>query len=347
MFVDKVRLSLTAGRGGNGVVAWRRELYVPKGGPSGGDGGNGGSIYFETDPQIPSLEHLRNRRLIPAQNGQPGGSALKKGKAGQDLTLKIPCGTLIKDAASGKVLYDFTEKGRSELICKGGRGGKGNNRFKSPTNQAPNTCTEGTPGESREIELELKLIADIGLIGMPNAGKSSLMSQITALEVKIGAYPFTTLHPNLSYIQFEDLSRILIADIPGIIEGAHEDKGLGLAFLKHIERTSVLVFVVDVSGIEERDPLSDFEILRQELEAYDRKLLEKPFLIALNKIDIEGAEENVVRFREKYPSYAFFEISALHNQNLTQLTQEMRKLCQEVLERNTAPIEFVDSVFVT
>lgn len=328
MFVDKVRLSLTAGRGGNGVVAWRRELYVPKGGPSGGDGGNGGSIHLQTDPQILSLENLRNRRLIAAQNGQPGSGALKKGKRGEDLTLKIPCGTLVKDAETGEVLFDLTEEGRTELICKGGKGGKGNNRFKSPTNQAPNICTEGTLGETREIELELKLIADVGLIGMPNAGKSSLMSQITHLEVKIGAYPFTTLFPNLSYIQFEDLSRILIADIPGIIEGAHEDRGLGLAFLKHIERTSVLVFVVDVSGIEERDPLSDFEILRKELELYDPELLNKPFLVALNKIDIEGASENIARFRKKYPAYPTFEISALHNQNLSSLVREMRSAVQ-------------------
>lgn len=326
MFVDKVRLSLSAGRGGNGVVAWRRELYVPKGGPSGGDGGNGGSIYLQTDPQILSLENLRNRRLIAAQNGQPGGGALKKGKNGQDLTLKIPCGTLIKDAETGEVLFDLTEQDHREMICKGGKGGKGNNHFKSPTNQAPNICTEGTLGQSREIELELKLIADVGLIGIPNAGKSSLMSKITHLEVKIGAYPFTTLHPNLSYIQFEDLSRILIADIPGIIEGAHEDKGLGLAFLKHIERTSVLVFVIDISGIEERDPLSDFEILRSELEAYDKKLLKKPFLVALNKMDVEGAAENIDRFHKKYPSYPAFPISALQNENLAPLVEAMRNL---------------------
>lgn len=326
MFVDKIRFSLTAGCGGRGIVAWRREKYVPKGGPSGGDGGAGGSIYFESNPQVLSLENLRNRRLISAPNGQSGGSALKKGKKGGDLVLKIPCGTLVKDALSGEVLYDFTETGRRELICKGGKGGKGNNWFKSPTNQAPNICTEGTLGESRQLELELKLIADIGLIGVPNAGKSSLMSQITHLEVKIGAYPFTTLHPNLSYIEFEDLSRLLIADIPGIIEGAHEDKGLGLAFLKHIERTSALVFVIDISGFEGRDPLSDFEILRQELKAYDPKLLGKPLLVALNKIDLQGTEENALRFREKYPSYPVFEISALYNQNLTALTQAMRKV---------------------
>lgn len=328
MFVDKVRLTLTAGRGGNGIVAWRREKYVPKGGPAGGDGGNGGSISLETDAQVVSLQHLRNRRLIPAKNGMPGGSNNKKGKNGEDLCITVPCGTLIKDATTNEVLYDFTEATREELICKGGRGGKGNNRFRTSTNQAPNICTEGTLGESREIELELKLIADIGLIGIPNAGKSSLMSQVTDLEVKIGAYPFTTLHPNLSYIQFEDLSRLLIADIPGIIEGAHEDRGLGLAFLKHIERTAALVYVIDISGSEERDPLNDFEILQSELKAYDENLLKKPFLVALNKIDLENAETHAARFRERWPSITVFEISALQNLGLGPLIDEMRNMAR-------------------
>ncbi|HVX01484.1 MAG TPA: GTPase ObgE, partial [Candidatus Babeliaceae bacterium] len=186
MFVDKVRLQLSAGNGGNGVIAWRREKYIPKGGPCGGDGGKGGSIYIETDNQVVSLENYRNRRIIVAQNGQPGGPNLRTGKNGKDLTLKIPPGTLVKDATTGEVLYDFIEKDRQEILCKGGKGGKGNNRFKTSTNQAPYICTEGEPGETREIELELKLIADVGLIGMPNAGKSSLMSCITHLQVKIG-----------------------------------------------------------------------------------------------------------------------------------------------------------------
>ena len=275
MFVDRVRLTLTAGRGGNGIVAWRREKYIPKGGPAGGDGGKGGSIYFETNPESVSLEGLRNRRLIRAQNGACGGPNCRTGKNGEDLILTIPCGTLIKDALTGEVLFDITEAERQEIMCRGGKGGKGNDRFKSPTNQAPNICTEGLPGEEREIELELKLIADIGLIGMPNAGKSSIMRKVTHLPVKIGAYPFTTLFPNLSYIQYPDQSRVLIADIPGIIEGAHDDKGLGLAFLRHIERTSVLVFVIDISGFEGRDPLDDFAVLQHELSSYDPALLQK------------------------------------------------------------------------
>jgi GTP-binding protein len=329
MFLDKVTTTLSAGRGGNGVVAWRRELYVPKGGPYGGDGGKGGSIYLEADHQIVSLEGLRNRRLISADKGMPGQSALKKGKHGKDLTLKVPCGTLVKDAKTGEIIYDLTESGHKVAICRGGKGGKGNNHFKSPTNQAPNICTPGEPGELREVELELKLIADVGLIGIPNAGKSSLMSQITDLEVKIGAYPFTTLHPNLSYIQYEDQTRILIADIPGIIEGAHLDKGLGLAFLKHIERTSVLIFVVDASGIEERDPLHDFEILRKELGSYDPLLLQRPCLVALNKMDMEETVIHIPRFKEAYPSHTFLPISALQGKGLGDLTQAIRQLVEK------------------
>lgn len=326
MFVDRVRLTLSAGRGGNGIVAWRREKYIPKGGPAGGDGGKGGSIYLEANPESVSLENLRNRRIIRAQNGASGGPNCRTGKNGEDLILSIPCGTLVKDALTGEVLFDITEARHKELLCRGGKGGKGNDRFKSPTNQAPNICTEGTLGEEREIELELKLIADIGLIGMPNAGKSSLMRQVTHLPVKIGAYPFTTLFPNLSYIQYPDQERVLIADIPGIIEGAHADKGLGLAFLRHIERTSALVFVIDISGFEGRDPIDDFAVLRKELESYDPQLLEKPCLVVLNKIDVEGAQENVQRFRKRYSSFEVMEISALQGTGIETFGQRLREL---------------------
>ena len=324
MFVDKVTLTLRAGSGGDGVVAWRREKFIPKGGPAGGDGGKGGSITLQAEPQVVSLEYFRNRRIIAANNGMPGSSSTKKGRNGEDLLLKVPCGTLVKDVDTGEVLFDLTAPFSQLLICQGGKGGRGNFHFRSPTHQAPNVCEEGTPGESKEIELELKLIADVGLIGIPNAGKSSLMSKLTPLEVKIGAYPFTTLIPNLSYIQFEDQSRILIADIPGIIEDAHKDKGLGLAFLKHIERTSVLVYVIDISGVEGRDPLGDFEILRHELAAYDPALMNKPSLIVLNKIDVEGAEEHIKRFHKKFSSFKIFDISALEKKGLKPLIEELR-----------------------
>jgi GTPase len=330
MFIDSVTLTLTAGKGGNGVVAWRREKYIPKGGPAGGNGGKGGSIILRADPQMISLEAFRNRRLLSAQNGSEGGSNQKQGRSGKDLILSVPCGTLVKEAHTREILFDFVEKDQELLICQGGRGGKGNACFKSPTHQAPNIFTEGTYGESKEIELELKLIADIGLIGMPNAGKSTLMSKITHVPVKIAAYPFTTLFPNLSYIQCEDYSQILIADIPGIIEGAHLDKGLGLAFLKHIERTSALIFVIDVSGFEERNPLEDFYTLRKELKTYNPSLLEKPFLVALNKVDREEGDthKHILNFRAhaKVDPISIFEISALKEIGIDSLLNSMQSL---------------------
>lgn len=330
MFTDSVTLTLSAGKGGNGVVAWRREKFIPKGGPNGGNGGKGGSVIFRTDCQVLSLQAYRNKRILSAENGVAGGGNLQQGRGGKDLLLTIPCGTLVKDAKTGEILHDFTEDGEEWILCHGGKGGKGNAHFKSATNQAPNTFTEGTEGESREVELELKLIADVGLVGMPNAGKSTLMSKITHVNVKIGAYPFTTLYPNLGYIQFEDFSRVLIADIPGLIENAHLDKGLGIDFLKHIERTSVLLFLIDISGIEGRDPFDDFEVLRGELKAYREDMLEKPFLVALNKIDSEGAEEQIKAFRKRYtfPDATLFEISALNKIGLPPLVEALRQLAQ-------------------
>ena len=216
MFIDAVKITLSAGKGGNGVVAWRREKYIPKGGPTGGNGGNGGSIILKADPTIPSLESFRHVKKIEAPSGIQGGPNLCQGKTGKDEILLVPLGTLVKDAATGALLCDLTQKDQTFTICKGGKGGKGNNTFKSPTNQAPNIFTEGTAGESKHVELELKLIAEIGLIGMPNAGKSTLMKALTQVPVKIGAYPFTTLFPNLGYTRYDDYHQVLIADIPGI-----------------------------------------------------------------------------------------------------------------------------------
>jgi GTP-binding protein len=331
MFVDTVTLTLAAGKGGNGVVAWRREKYIPKGGPVGGNGGRGGSIIFETDVQIHSLEAFRNARKICAENGHAGGGNLQQGRTGKDLTLKIPPGTIIKDTKTGEILKDFTVSGERWALCKGGQGGKGNHCFKSPTHQAPNICTPGTEGEVKDIELELKLIADVGFIGMPNAGKSTLMSEITHVPVKIAAYPFTTLFPNLGYVQYEDdFSRVLIADIPGIIKGAHQNRGLGIAFLKHIERTSVLVFVIDASGIEERDPWEDFKVLRDELGAYKEEMLDKPFVVALNKADVEESELYIESFQKyyPYPKNTLFPISAKNGDGLAQLLEAIRPLAQ-------------------
>ncbi|MCP5469167.1 MAG: GTPase ObgE [Chlamydiales bacterium] len=284
MFTDKVRIKLIAGKGGNGAVAWRREKYIPKGGPYGGNGGPGGSIVFVADPQIESLDAYTYRRIQKAENGGAGGSNNRQGRRGKVLKLRVPPGTLIKDAETKEILYDLTEEGEEWLVCQGGRGGLGNTYFKSATNRAPNFSTPGKPGEELAVELELKSIADVGLVGFPNAGKSTFITQVTRSKAKIGAYPFTTLHPNLGHYEYDFGKRILFADIPGIIEGAHQNRGLGLEFLRHIERTKVLLFVIDGSG---EDPEKDLETLEKELEAHNPELLKKPRVIAWNKSDLD------------------------------------------------------------
>ena len=329
MFVDRVTLQLFAGKGGNGVIAWRREKFIPKGGPAGGDGGNGGSLIVTADSEVYSLDHFRNQRIIKAQNGMQGGSNNKKGKNGLDRTLKVPLGTLVKDAKTNEVLFDFTQSGQTWKICAGGKGGKGNSRFKTSTHQAPYMCTPGTPGESCEVELELKLIADIGFVGMPNAGKSTLISRLAHVAVKIAPYPFTTLQPNLGVLHFDTHKRALLADIPGIIENAHQNKGLGLSFLRHIERSTALIFLIELAPNQERDPFAEFQILLRELQTHNPSLLEKPFLVALNKIDQEGAPELAASFRQQYTGNNLFEISALEKVGLDSLKEAMRELIKE------------------
>jgi len=326
MFTDTVTLSLSAGNGGNGVISWRREKYIPKGGPAGGNGGDGGSVYLVSDREVHSLEDYRNRRILKAQNGQPGGGNNCTGKTGVDLIVKIPLGTLIKKPKTGEVLKDFTEHGQTWEICAGGIGGKGNTEFKTATHQAPFVCTEGTPGEQIEIDLELKLIADVGFVGMPNAGKSTLISELAHIVVKIAPYPFTTLRPNLGIVEFDDFKRVLIADIPGIIEDAHANKGLGFAFLRHIERTSSLVYLIELASYQDRDPYEEFLMLRRELEAYNPTMLDKPFIVALNKIDQDGAEELAESFklRYTYDPKTLFVISAKEGTNLNRLKETLR-----------------------
>jgi GTP-binding protein len=332
MFVDHVFIQFAAGKGGNGVVAWRREKYIPKGGPAGGNGGKGGSIILEADTQISSLDWFRHRRLIKADNGAAGGGNCRQGRNGQDLILKVPCGTLVKDGNSGEVLHDFTQDGERWVLCKGGRGGRGNDSFKTPTNRAPNQYTEGTPGENRYIELELKLIADVGLVGFPNAGKSTLISSLAGLRVKVAAYPFTTLQPNLGFIELDNYTRIYLADIPGIIEGASQNRGLGLEFLRHIERTKLLIYILDASGIDGRTPSHDFRVLREEMDIYNSDLLERPYLVALNKIDTEEAQEHIAQFHCDYqfPPHTLFEISAAYGEGLEALLREIVRRLQMV-----------------
>lgn len=331
MFTDRVIVKFFAGKGGDGLVAWKRAKFVPKGGPTGGNGGKGGSIILRANQEVYSLEDFRYKKTIQADNGQKGGPNSCTGSNGKDLTLDIPCGTLVKDAVTGEILHDFTTHGEKWILCKGGKGGRGNESFKSPTHQAPNVFTKGEPGEERPVELELKLIADIGLVGCPNAGKSTLISQAAKIKVKIAPYPFTTLKPNLGFIEFDDFSRIVIADIPGIIRGAHENRGLGFEFLKHIERTKVLVFLLDASGIEGRTPLQDFITLREELEKYDPQLLQRPCLIALNKVDCPEAAEHILEFRREtnLNPEQLFEISALNGDGLVKFIETLRFLAQK------------------
>lgn len=328
MFVDRVIIQFLAGKGGNGVVAWRREKFIPKGGPSGGNGGKGGSVVFQADTQIHSLDWYRHRKLIKADNGGDGGGNCRQGRNGQDLILKVPCGTLVKEIKTGNILHDFTVDGEKWVLCKGGRGGRGNDSFKTPTNRAPNICTLGTPGESSEVELELKLIADVGLVGFPNAGKSTLISSLAGLRVKVAPYPFTTLQPNLGFIELPNYKRIYIADIPGIIEGASQNRGLGLEFLRHIERTKLLIFILDASGIDGRNPTDDFRVLREEIGEYNPKLLERPYLIALNKIDTEESAAHIEKFLETNGTLKdkIYKISAAYHEGLVELVEEMAKI---------------------
>lgn len=324
MFIDQVEVKLIAGKGGDGVIAWTRAKYIPKGGPCGGNGGKGGSIILRADKTVfNSLDGLRNRSIIKAQNGQPGGGNLCTGKKGQDLVLKVPCGTLIRDAETGEILRDMTEDGDEWIICKGGKGGFGNDKFKSPTNRAPYKCTLGEEGEEKTIELELKLIADVGLVGFPNAGKSTLLASLARIRVKVAAYPFTTLEPNLGFIRCKDDSRIYIADIPGIIEGAHQNRGLGLEFLRHVERTKLLLFMLDASGIDGRTPLNDYRILQKELKEYNADLLKRPYLVVLNKIDADESHALIADFlaHTKIPKKRLFQISAITGENLDTLVE--------------------------
>lgn len=328
MFTDRVTLDLSAGKGGNGVVAWRREKYIPKGGPTGGNGGRGGSVIIEADEQIPSLDWYRNRRILKAEDGRPGGSSNLQGRRGRDLILQVPCGTLLKDVETGEVIADFTIPKQRVVLCNGGKGGLGNDFFKSPTNRAPNKCTPGKPGESRAVELELKIIADIGLVGYPNAGKSTLFTALANVSVKAAAYPFTTLKPNLGFVEYEDRSRIYVADIPGIIEGAHDNRGLGFEFLRHIERTKLLLILLDASGIDGRTPFDDLQVLQSELKSYNPELLERRSLILLNKCD---TDESVAHLEDFYARYSgdkslIYEISAAGRQGTEPLKQIIRKM---------------------
>ncbi|MDU5186535.1 MAG: GTPase ObgE [Finegoldia magna] len=319
MFIDVAKIELKAGKGGDGSVAFRREKYEPSGGPAGGDGGDGGSIIIVGDKDIKTLMDYSYRSIYKAESGGDGRNKKQFGKKGEDLILKVPVGTLIKDYDTDTVIYDVKHDKEEFVICKGGKGGKGNVHFKSSIRQAPRFAEPGEKGEEKTIKLELKLLADVGLIGLPNVGKSTLLSIMSNARPKIANYHFTTLEPNLGVCKVGEKSFVL-ADIPGLIEGASEGLGLGHDFLKHIERTKILVHVLDISGSEGRNPIEDFELINSELSSYNIKLNDKKMLVVLNKTDL-GAEENIKEFREKYSDKVdeILEISAATTENVDKL----------------------------
>lgn len=321
MFVDIAEIHIKAGNGGNGLVSFRREKYVPDGGPDGGDGGHGGNIVFKADKNLTTLMDFRYRKSYQAQNGGDGKARNCTGRKGEDLTVLVPVGTIIRDKASGRIIKDMSQPDEEFIAAKGGNGGWGNIHFATPTRQAPRFAKNGIPGQERDITLELKLLADVGLAGFPNVGKSTLLSVVSDARPKIANYHFTTLEPNLGVVDAGEGKSFVLADIPGLIEGAHEGIGLGHEFLRHIERTRVIIHVVDVSGIEGRDPIEDFEKINEELALYSDSLADRPQIVAANKTDIITDPALLESFRAyiKEKGLPFFEISAASRKGVREL----------------------------
>ena len=329
MFADRAKIIIRSGKGGDGHVSFRRELFVPDGGPDGGDGGRGGDVIFEVDEGLNTLTDYRHRRKYKAQDGEEGGKRNCHGKSGQDIVLKVPEGTVIKDAASGKVIADMSGENRRQVVLKGGKGGIGNQHFATATMQVPKSAKPGQPAQELEVLLELKVIADVGLVGFPNVGKSTLLSRVTNAQPKIANYHFTTLSPNLGVVDL-DGDGFVIADIPGLIEGASEGVGLGLDFLRHIERTKVIIHMVDAASVEGRDPIADIYAINKELEAYNPEIAARPQVIAANKIDaiwdIENDPIERIRLEFEPKGIRVFPISAVSGQGLKELLYHVKGL---------------------
>lgn len=320
MFVDQVKISLKAGDGGNGITAYRREKYVPFGGPAGGDGGKGASVVFEVDEGLRTLLDFRYQRHFKASKGENGQSSNMHGKNAEDLVLKVPLGTIIKNVETDEVLADLVEDGQRAVVAKGGRGGRGNSRFATPRNPAPDFSEKGEPGEELDVSLELKLLADVGLVGFPSVGKSTLLSIVSKAKPKIGAYHFTTIKPNLGVVSTPDQRSFVMADLPGLIEGASDGVGLGHQFLRHVERTKVIVHMIDMSGSEGREPIEDYKVINQELAAYEQRLEDRPQIVVANKMDLPESQDNLNLFKEEIgEDVPVIPVSTITRDNIDQL----------------------------
>jgi len=318
-FIDEVNIIVQSGKGGPGCMSFRRERFIERGGPDGGDGGHGGSVILKVDARKRTLFDLRRQKIIRAKNGAPGLGKQKHGKNGKDSIIFIPPGTIVSDADTGELIKDLTQIGQNFVVVKGGMGGKGNKHFTSSTNKSPRFSQPGMPGIEKTLKLELKLLADAGIVGLPNAGKSTLISQMSSARPKIADYPFTTLTPSLGMVEADFGEPFAVADIPGIIEGAHDGTGLGTRFLKHIERTGILIHLIDISNIDEEKPLEQFDLINKELSLYSKKLVQKYQIVVLNKIDLTGAQEKVKLFKNLCKNYEIISISAATGKGVKEL----------------------------
>ena len=325
-FIDEAMITVQSGDGGKGCLSFRREKFIPRGGPDGGDGGKGGDIILSTTSRKRTLYQFRYQRHFKAKNGTHGQGKQKTGKKGRSLTIELPPGTLVIDADTGHLIKDLVDTGETIVILKGGRGGQGNTRFKTSTHRTPRFAQPGEPGETRTLKLELKLLADVGIIGLPNAGKSTLIAAISSARPKIANYPFTTLTPSLGVVQTDWAEPFVVADIPGLIKGAHQGTGLGIKFLRHIERTRILVHLIDVSSIDPDDPLQEYQTINQELVMYDEKLVQKPQIVVLNKLDLPGVRKAAEIFQSAVKDKKVAFISALTGQGLEQLKSQIVQL---------------------
>ena len=331
MFVDEVEIKVEAGKGGDGCTAFRREKYVEMGGPFGGNGGHGGDVVFKVDEGLHTLLDLRYQKILKAPNGENGRGKNQHGKGAEDLVVKVPLGTVVTDLETGLIIADLSHKDQEEIIAKGGRGGRGNTAFKTQTNTAPNYSENGEEGEHKTLKVEVKMLADVGLVGLPSVGKSTIISCISKSKPKIAAYHFTTLSPNLGVVKSSNGKSFVMADLPGLIEGASLGEGLGDKFLRHIERTRVIAHVIDMASVEGRDPYEDYLLINKELEAFNKKLMDKPMIIIANKMDVDGALENLKEFKKKV-DLDVFEVSAATNTGLQKVVDYLADLLDTIPE---------------